>query len=96
MSVDPYEQIFLRDPQIISQMIDGEAVLVMPAQGKVKVVNEVGARIWELSDGKRCVREIASELVKEFRVELKQANGDTLAFLEALAQRGLVRLAQPD
>jgi hypothetical protein len=53
----------------------------------------VGAHIWDHIDGQRSVREIAATLCAVFEVEQAQAEADTLAFLEALAQRGMVTAA---
>ena len=78
------------NPNVIGRVVDDEAVLVLPEQGKVKVLNEVGARIWSLVDGKRSVREIAAEICREYQVTPANAEEDTLGFLNDLAQRGVV------
>lgn len=80
-------------PDIIGHMAADELVLVLPIAGEVKVLNEVGAHIWDHIDGQRNVREIAATLCAVFEVEQAQAEADTLAFLEALAQRGMVTAA---
>jgi hypothetical protein len=82
-----------RVPDIIGHMAADELVLVLPIAGEVKVLNEVGAHIWDHIDGQRSVREIAATLCAVFEVEQAQAEADTLAFLEALAQRGMVTAA---
>lgn len=82
------------DPNVIGHVIDNEAVLVLPEQGKVEVLNEVGARIWSLADGTRTVREIAAAIGAEYDVDPAQAEADTLAFVMELAQRGVVRLVE--
>lgn len=88
-------EIAVRDPQIVSQQVEGEMILVVPTRGKVKVINEVGGRIWELCDGKRSIRQIAVELTREFDVELSQAEKDSVEFLNTLAERGLVHFIRP-
>lgn len=75
---------------VVSRLLDGEAVLVHPAQGKVRVLNSVGARIWELADGQRTVGEIARLVAQEYAVELPQAESDALAFCRDLSGRGLL------
>jgi hypothetical protein len=79
-----------RAPDIIGQMAADELVLVLPIEGTVKVLNEVGAHIWMHIDGQRSVGEIATTVCAAFEVDQTQAEADTLAFLEALAQRGMV------
>lgn len=76
-------------PQVVSRLVDDEAVLVLPHTGKVKVLNKVGGRIWELSDGKRSVKEIACIIHQEYKVTLEVAEADTLAFLKELAERDM-------
>ena len=39
----------LPTPAVIDRIIEDEAVLVLSEQGQVKVLNEVGARIWALA-----------------------------------------------
>lgn len=80
-------------PGVVGRLVDDEAVLVLPERGQVKVVNQVGARIWELLDGRRSVREIAAQICAEYQVDLSQAEADTLEFLAALEARGAVQSA---
>lgn len=80
----------IRNRSVVSQRAGQEIVLVLPALGKVKVLNDVGARIWELCDGIHNVGEIAAQLCREFAVESARAEGDTLDFLSDLARRGVL------
>jgi len=75
---------------VLGRIVDGEAVLVLPDKGEVKVLNPVGARIWTLADGTRSVRDIVSVICAEYEVEQAQAESDTLAFLAELEARGIV------
>lgn len=70
-----------------------EAVIVLPEKGQVKVLNEVGTRIWSLIDGKRRLREIISIIVSEYQVNNEIAEKDTLAFIEELIQKDIISLA---
>ena len=67
-----------------------EAVVVLPARGKIDILNEVGARIWSMVDGRRSVREIAAAIADEYQVSMAQAEADALTFLEDLASRGAI------
>jgi hypothetical protein len=87
MSLD---SVPVREHGIVGQVVDNEAVLVLPEKGEIKVLNEVGARIWELLDGMRSIREIAAALHAEYDVALAQAEGDTLDFITELASRQMV------
>ena len=83
-----------RTPSVVSQRAGQEVVLVLPLQGKVKVLNEVGARIWDLCDGGHSVRQIAATICREYTVESSQAEADTLSFFNELAQRGVVSIVR--
>jgi hypothetical protein len=73
-------------------MLDGEAVLVHAEQKKVTVLNAVGARLWELADGRRTIAEMARVIAEEFEVSQVKAEADTLAFCRDLSGRGLLSL----
>lgn len=77
-------------PGIVGQIVEHEAVLVFPARGEVKVLNEVAARIWSLADGSRSIRDIATALSLDYTVTLEQAEADTLSFITELVQRGIL------
>ena len=89
-------------PNVVGRVLESdtplqtEAVLVLPDKGKVKVLNELGARIWSLIDGKRSIREIALAICGEYEVELEEVEADTLQFVGDLAGREVITLsAQP-
>jgi hypothetical protein len=73
---------------------DSQAVLLHPLQGKINVVNEVGARIWELINGQRSVADIARIISLEYSVTRQQAELDTLDFIAALAERQILSLQE--
>lgn len=81
-----------RVSSVASRALDGEAVLIHPGQSKVAVLNGVGARLWELADGQRCVADIARVIAAEYEVSLVKAEADTLAFCRDLVGRGLLTL----
>jgi hypothetical protein len=54
--------------QVAATVVDGQAVIVMADSGQVTVLNDVGTRIWQLSDGKHSVDEIVQTIVAEYEV----------------------------
>lgn len=76
--------------QVIGRNVEDEAVLVLPRAGQVKVLNEVGALIWQLCDGEHSIAQIVAAVCQEYDIEPEQAEADTLRFLEALAQREMI------
>jgi len=79
-----------RNPDVLGRMADDEAVLVMPQKGQVKVLNEVGAAIWELIDGRRNIGQIVEEICSQFEVDQITAQADTLKFIIELVDREIV------
>jgi len=87
------------DPVVVGRVMESdrpgetEAVLVIPSRGKVKVLNEVGTRIWKMVDGQRSVREIAAKIWEEYDVEQVEAEDDTLEFIKELVNKKVISLS---
>ncbi len=79
-----------KNPAVIGRLVEDEAVLVLPSQGKIKVLNEVGARIWSLIDGTRSLARIAGIIEQEFETTAAQAREDILEFAAELSAKDLV------
>src|SRR2546425_3335205 len=80
-NMQPLNQIVQKDASIVSRRIADEMILV-PIHRKVEEVeclftlNEVGARIWELLDGQRSLRELRDTILEEFEVSETEAQED--------------------
>ena len=72
------------------RVYDGEAMIVLPNKSEVKVLNDVGTRIWELIDGQTKLEDIIGKIVDEFEVEPERARVDALEFLNDLHEHGMV------
>lgn len=81
-----------RQKNVAWRMIDGEAVIVTPADSTMHTLNDVGTRIWELMTGSRSLKEVAGILCTEFEVDRERAEKDTIWFAECLAKKGLVEV----
>ena len=83
---------YWQKPEIAWRHIDGEAVLIDPAEGIVFVLNEVGAQVWDLIDKPRFVDEIEREVISQYDVEKECLRRDIQRFLEDLAARELIEV----
>ena len=79
-----------KHPRTASRLIDGMAVIITPEEGVVKMLNDVGSRIWELADGTHPLREIAATIFEEYDIDLKQAEDDVVEFVTQMVQANLL------
>jgi hypothetical protein len=79
--------------EVVSRVIDGEAVLVHSGQRTVRVLNPVGAHLWELADGHHTAGAAAEIIAAEYGVDLAQVNSDVLAFYSDLVERCVLSIS---
>jgi hypothetical protein len=72
------------------QTIDQQAVLVLPVEGKVKVLNPLGTCIWENIDGIKSVNELIDSLIRDYAVERDQAAADIAGFINELLEKNMI------
>lgn len=77
-----------------SRLIDKEAVVIIPKDNEVKVLNEVGSRIWELLDGSRNIRQIATVISDEFEVGYDKTLSDIVKFVDELCRKKMAILSE--
>ena len=87
-------QVVAKTPEAVSKVIGQEAVIILPAAGEVKVLNEVGSRLWELVDGQRTIAELAAQICDEYAVIIEQAEADALDFIQRMLERKLLVLVE--
>jgi len=80
----------LKNSTIQYQMIDHQAVLVMPDEGKVKVLNQVGAFIWDKIDGILSLSDLIELISTTFEIQPEQAAIDLNEFLQELKQKNMI------
>ena len=74
----------------VSCELDGEAVILQIEDGVYYVLNPVGARIWNLLEQPRTIRQIRDTILEEYAVESDRCEVDLLALLNELAARRLI------
>lgn len=89
---------YQKDPSIVYRNIGDEAILVPVRRRTVDLdciytLNETGATIWQLLDGKRTLSEIADLMVYEYDVSRDVARADVLEFVQQVESfGGIVRI----
>lgn len=77
-------------PSTASRVFGSDAVVISPAENMVRMLNPVGSRIWQLTDGNNTVEDIAVTLTQEFEIDLPHARQSVAGFVEDLANRNLL------
>lgn len=70
----------------------GEAVILHLKSGVYYGLNTVGARIWELIQEPKAVKDIRNALLEEYDVKLENCEKDLLALLRKLLSEGLIEV----
>lgn len=84
-------QIPLRPSSLIWRKTDDGLVIVSPDQGQIRVLNSVGAFIWETMDGQHTIQQICQALHHKYTaIPFTQLDQDLQQFLTDLHQRHLV------
>ncbi len=80
----------------VSCKLSDEVVILSFQDGTYYGLNAVGARIWELIDEPRTVKELVDSLLEGFDVERAQCESDVQAFLGEMHGRNLIAVAGSD
>jgi pyrroloquinoline quinone biosynthesis protein D len=78
------------EQDVIWREVSDGVVLISPTEGQIRVLNEVGAQIWRLMDGKRDVAAIEADLLRRYNTSPEQVRVDLQSFLAELTDRGLL------
>jgi len=70
--------------------VENEVLIIASDSNSLTVLNETGARVWELLDGTRGRDELAQALSEEYLVDPPAARRDVDILLTELTSRGLV------
>lgn len=79
-------------PDVLSRVLDGEAVLLDLASGTYFGLNQVGTEVWSLIASSNDVAAITAGLLEVFEVDEQTARRDLEVLLVELHDRGLVEL----
>ncbi len=77
-------------PELTWRLLDGEAVIVSPTTGEIRVLNQVGAEIWQMVAQNMSFEQIVSEITEQYGLSTKEAEADLSNFLIDLEDRGLI------
>jgi hypothetical protein len=81
-----------RNEDAAYRIIDHEALIVVPGNNTLYVLNRVGARIWEVAIGKVRMEDLAETICGEFNVTYDLALSDINQFVNELSLKGLLEI----
>ena len=84
------EDIIYRDPEMLSSNMDGETVMMSLENSEYYGLNEIGTRIWELTEKKISVKNLIKILMDEYDVDENTCRTDVLEFLKELGKKKLI------
>ena len=96
--MDALNKSFIKAEDLMSRNIAGET-LIVPIRNRVGdlssiyTLNEVGARVWQMIDANREVKEIIEVISAEYDVARDEAAKDVLDLLGSMEEAGLIRPA---
>lgn len=79
------------DPRVRFRRFENEGIVINQNTAEALVVSDVGARLIELSDGRRTIAECVAALESEFDAARDTIAADVLRFAEDLAGAGVVK-----
>ena len=85
-------KIFSLKKDFILERIDGEITVYHPTLTTAVYLNETGALIWELCDGKRTISDIIELLGEQYPESLTQIETDVKALIGQLVERSIGEL----
>ena len=93
------DKSFVKDDNLMARNIAGET-LIVPIRNSIGdlnsiyTLNEVGARVWQMIDGRTPVQEIVGAISREYDVTIDEAAVDVVELLDSMTEAGLVRLVE--
>lgn len=90
MATDWTKIIPKRNRDAAFRVIDGQAIVVLPEKSEVKILNEVGSRIWQLMDGSISLDDICMKICEEYEVRKADAISDVTNFIKQLNDQGML------
>ncbi|MBN2165319.1 MAG: PqqD family protein [Marinilabiliaceae bacterium] len=90
------DKIYIKSEDIVVKQLSGEIVIVPLSNDIVKMseiftLNEVGAFIFTLFDGKKNVSSIIKNVLAEFDVDNNTAQNDVVEFVELALKKNIIK-----
>jgi hypothetical protein len=93
------EARYAKDPNVVAREIAGEQILVpirkqAADMAAIYVLNETGALVWQLLDGRRSLADVTEALVQEYEVDPDTAQADLVELVDQLCALGMLQAVE--
>ena len=86
-----FNQTLKHKPSLVWREVEDGVVIVSPAGGEVRALNQLGSSIWSKLDGSKSNSDILADLVTEFpKVGEHQLKTDLVEFITSLIEREML------
>ena len=94
MSENAESPIYIHNSEVIETDVDGEIVLMHPANWDYFEFNAAGSAIWRLLATPSTIDALTDALTAEFEVECETCRSETSTLLETMLANDLVRASR--
>ena len=84
--------IVQRNPEVIAAEADQDLIMVSIATGHYYGVSDVARDIWDAIESPKRVSDLVDDLTASYRIDSSSCGDQTLSFLEALLDEGLLQV----
>ena len=84
--------IIQRDPEVISAEADQDLIMVSVATGYYYGLSDVAREIWDAIERPKRISDLIDNLTASYRIDLSSCKDQTISFLEALLDEGLLQV----
>lgn len=84
------QSVVAQSPDLVGSKIEDHTALLSIANGSYYNLDPVASRVWQLIEQPRAAAAVVDQLLTEYAVERAQCEAQTLAFLQQLADAGLL------
>jgi methyltransferase-like protein len=93
--IDP-KSVPSHSSSVVTRKTGNEYVLVPVSDNvadmdSVYTLNETGAFIWELIDGKKSISDLINALAEEYKIDIETAEADVLSFINKMKEYLMVK-----
>ena len=81
-----------KSTHLLTTTLDDEIVMMDSEKGMYYNLDPIGSRIWTLLDTPQTLENICTQLMEEYDIDQATCQLETEAFLQSLAERGLITI----